>query len=65
MPKLTTINITKPQREELEKVREFLEEEYGVNPSLVDCIGHLIRFWNQKKGKESGPTQARNSNMEE
>ena len=58
MPELTTLNITKPQRERLEKIREFLEEEYGTNASLSDCVGHLIRFWNQNKGKETQAPEA-------
>ena len=66
MPELTTINITKPQREELEEMRSFLIEEYGVNPSLTDCVGHLIRFWKQNKGKENrDPEQSQNSTTEE
>lgn len=49
MPELTTINITKPQRQQLEEIRKFLREEYGINPSLPDVIYHLIRFWQQGK----------------
>ena len=64
MPKLTTLNITKEQRERLEDVRGFIEKQYGTNASLSDCVGHLIRFWNQNRGNKSGPAP-QNSEKEE
>jgi len=67
MPRLTTINITKPVREELEDVKDFLRENKGRNPSANDAVAHLIDFWMQKcedKGKGSAPALAQNSEEE-
>lgn len=64
MPELTTINITKDVRADLEEVKDFLRENRGVNPSANDALAHLLRFWEEKredKGKEiRDPEQAQN-----
>lgn len=53
MVNITSIEITKGQKEDLDEVKEFLLEDYKINPSYKDVIMHLFRFWKQNRGKEN------------
>jgi len=52
----TTLRVNHIIKEELDNIRIFLRETYGINPTYNDTLNHLIRFWNQQKSKQ-GPAQ--------
>lgn len=52
MTERTSIEITKEQHEKFKDLQSELEDMGYPRPGMKDVVFHLIRFYEQNKGKE-------------